>query len=164
MNVDIDFNSELRQIEREIERCKPTLRSCRDECENVETEICDVKQLQRKAQFVLDNVRLEEENLHERFKNINLNYEACVERSRDHEDPDEAIRVNISEVTMRRQELLEELTQLKRKADDNGKKLARVRAMVAEQEVDNFFVYKFFLYKCFILSNSSITHYNKLLL
>lgn len=141
MDVDsVDFNNELRRIEREIDRCRPTLQSCRDECENVETEICDVRQLQRKAQFVLDNVRSEEEDLHDRFKNIHLNYETCVERSGDHQDPDETIHARMNELVTQRRELLEEFAQLKRKADDNGKKLARVRAMIAEQEVDNFFI------------------------
>jgi len=138
MDIDsVDFNSELQQIEREINRCKPTLQSRRDECENIETEICDVRQLQRKAQFVLDNVRSEEENLHERFKNIRLNYEACVEKAGGHEDPNETICVRINELMTQRKELLEELAQMRRKADDNGKKLARVRAMIVEQEVDN---------------------------
>lgn len=139
MDVDgVDFNSELEQIEREINRCKPTLQSRRDECENIETEICDVRQLQRKARFVLDNVRSEEENLQERFKNIRLNYEACVEKADGHEDPNETICVRINELMTQRKELLEELTRMKRKADDNGKKLARVRAMIVEQEVGNF--------------------------
>ncbi|TGZ53403.1 uncharacterized protein [Temnothorax longispinosus] len=138
MNIDsVDFDSELRQIEREINRYKPTLQSCRDECENIETEICDVRQLQRKAQFVMDNVRWEEENIHERFKDINLNYDACVERSSSHEDPNETISAGISELTTQRREMLKELGRLRRQANDNGKKLTRVRAMIAEQEEKN---------------------------
>ncbi|XP_077266645.1 uncharacterized protein LOC143899831 isoform X2 [Temnothorax americanus] len=138
MDIDsVDFNSELRQIEREINRYKPTLQSYRDECENIETEICDVRQLQRKAQFVMDNVRWEEENIHERFKDINLNYDACAERSGGHEDPNETISAGISELTTQKRELLKELGRLKRQANDNGKKLTRVRAMIAEQEEKN---------------------------
>lgn len=136
----VDYNSELRQIEREIDRCRPMLQSYCDERENVETEIYDVRQLQRKAQFALDSARSEEEDLHDRFKNIRLNYEACVERSDGHEDPDETIHARINELAAQREQLLEELARLKRKADDNGKKLARVKAMIAEQEVNNSFV------------------------
>lgn len=139
MDVDsIDFNSELRQIEREINRYKPTLQSSRDERENVETEICNTRQLQRKAQFVLDNVRLEEENLHEHFKKIRLNYEECKERSSDDKDPTETVRARMSELAARRKELLKELTRLRKNVDDNEKKLAHVKAMLAEQEVNSF--------------------------
>lgn len=139
MDIDsVDFNSELCQIEREINCCKPTLQSCRDEHENIETDICDVKQLQRKARFVLDNVRSEEEDFRERFKNIHLNYEACVERSGGYEDSNEMIHAKISELTTQRKTLMEDLVQLKRNANDNSKKLARVKAMIAEQEVDIF--------------------------
>lgn len=150
--MDVNFRSKLRQIEREIDRCRPMLQSCRDECENVETEICNVGQLQRKAQFTLDMARSEMEILHDRFKNIRLNYEACVERSGGHEDSDETIHARMNELAAQREELLEELARLKRKADDNGKKLARVKAMIADQEVENSFVL------CFI-----VVHYNKLL-
>jgi len=138
MDDSVDLKNELRRIEREIDCCKPTLQSCRDEYESVETEICDVRQLQRKARFVFDNVRSEEENLHERFKNIRLNYEACIERSGGYENPDETIRAKINELTTQRKNLMEELVQLRRRANDNGKKLARVKAMIAEQEVDDF--------------------------
>jgi len=135
MDVDsVDFNSELRQIEKEIDRYKPTLQSSRDERENVETEICDTRQLQRKAQFVLDNVRLEEENLHEHFKKIHLNHEECKEKSSANKEPTETIRARMSELAAQRKELLEELTRLRKNVDDNEKKLARVKAMLAEQE------------------------------
>jgi len=132
-----DLKNELRQIEREINYCKPMLQSYCNEYENIETEICDVRQLQRKARFVLDNVRLEEEDLCERFKNIHLNYEACIEKS-GYKDPNETIRIKINELTTQKKNLLEELVQLRRKADDNTKKLIRVNAMIAEQEVINF--------------------------
>lgn len=146
MDVDsVNFNNELRQIEREIDRCRPMLQSCRNECENAEMEICNVRQLQRKAQFTLNTVRSEEEDLHDRLKNIRLNYEACVERSGDHEDPDETIHARTNELAAQRKQLLEELARLKRKADDNGRKLTRVKAMIAEQEVDNYFFVLFHL-------------------
>lgn len=140
MDVDsVDFNSELNQIEREINRCNPTLQNLRIDLENVETESCNMRQLQRKAQFVLENVRSEQEHFCERFKNIRLNYKGCVEKLGGHEDPDEeTIRAKTSEVKAQRKELLGELERLRKKADDNGKKLARVRVMIAEQEVDNF--------------------------
>lgn len=135
MNVDsVDFNSELRQIEREIDRCKPTLQGYRDESENIETEICNVRQLQRKARFVLNNVRSEEQDLHERFKNISIDYDTCVERSGGYEDPNETIRAKISELTTLRTNLSEDLAQMRRRADSNAKKLVRVKAMIAEQE------------------------------
>lgn len=105
-----------------------------NEYENIETEICNIRQLQRKARFVLDNVRLEEEDLCERFKNMHLNYEACIKIS-SYEDPNETIRIKINELTTQKKNLLEELIQLRKKADDNTKKLACVKAMIAEQEV-----------------------------
>ncbi|XP_011050476.1 PREDICTED: uncharacterized protein YGR130C-like [Acromyrmex echinatior] len=131
-----DLKNELRQIEREINCCKPMLQIYRNKYENIETEICDVRQLQRKARFVLDNVRLEEEDLCERFKNIHLNYKACIEKS-GYKDPNETIHIKINELTTQKKHLLEELVQLRRKADDNTKKLARVNAMIAEQEKKN---------------------------
>ncbi|KYN18034.1 hypothetical protein ALC57_09679, partial [Trachymyrmex cornetzi] len=134
---DNDLKNELCQIEKEINCYKPMLQNYRNEYENIETEICDVRQLQRKAQFVLDNVRLEEEDLCERLKNIHLNYKACIEKS-GYKDPNEMIRIKINELTTQRKNLLEELVQMKRKADDNRKKLARVNAMIAEQEVINY--------------------------
>ncbi|KYN32307.1 hypothetical protein ALC56_13164 [Trachymyrmex septentrionalis] len=136
----MDLKNKLRQIEREINCCKPMLQSYRNEYKNIEMEICEIRQLQRKARFVLDNVRLEEEDLCERFKNIHLNYEACIEKS-DYKDPNEMIRIKINELTTQKKNLLEELVQLRRKADDNIKKLARVNAMIAEQEVINFNTY-----------------------
>ncbi|XP_018306179.1 uncharacterized protein [Mycetomoellerius zeteki] len=95
-----------------------------------------IRQLQRKARFVLDNVRLEEEDLCERFKNMHLNYEACIKIS-SYEDPNETIRIKINELTTQKKNLLEELIQLRKKADDNTKKLACVKAMIAEQEEKN---------------------------
>ncbi|XP_028046720.1 uncharacterized protein LOC105837656 isoform X1 [Monomorium pharaonis] len=132
----VDLNK-LRQIEREIDCYKPMLRSYRDKYENIETEICDVRQLQRKARFVLDNVRSEEEDLHASFRNLRLNYEACVERSSGYEDPNETIHAKINELTTMRRKLMEELTQFRKKADNHGQKLARVKAMITEQEKRN---------------------------
>ncbi|XP_011166337.1 uncharacterized protein LOC105200472 isoform X2 [Solenopsis invicta] len=138
INDSVDLiNSKLSQIEREIDCNKPMLQSCRDKYENIETEICNARQLQRKAQFVLDNVRSEEENLHESFRNLRLNYEMCVEKSGGYQDPNETIRVKINEVTTLRKNLMEELLQLRKKLDDDGKKLVRVKAMITEQEKKN---------------------------
>ncbi|XP_011879842.1 PREDICTED: uncharacterized protein LOC105568631 isoform X2 [Vollenhovia emeryi] len=138
MDVDgIDFDNELRRIENEINRHISTLQSHRYECENTEVKIRDVRQLQRKAQFVLNNVQSEQETFYERFKNLSLNYEACVERSGGHEDPNETIRARISELTTRKNELLDELARLRRNLNDNGRKLANVRAMIVEQEGKN---------------------------
>lgn len=134
-NDSMDCNIELNQMEREIDEYKSKLRNCRDKYENMETEICNTRQLQSKALFVLDNVQPMEEDLHERFKNIHVNYEACVVKSGGYEDLDETLRAKINELAKQRNALMEELTQLRKNADDNDKKLARVKAMVTEQEV-----------------------------
>ncbi|KYN08314.1 hypothetical protein ALC62_00697 [Cyphomyrmex costatus] len=145
MDDNVDLENEFRQTEKEINCCKPMLQSYRNEYENIETEICYVRQLQRKAQFVLENVRLEEEDLCERFKNIHLNYEACKEKS-GYEDPNEMIPMKINELTTQKKNLLEELVQLRKKADNNTKKLTRVKAMIAEQEVIDFNTYPLKMY------------------
>ncbi|XP_011644095.1 LOW QUALITY PROTEIN: uncharacterized protein LOC105431540 [Pogonomyrmex barbatus] len=137
MDIDsIDLNTELYRVEKELDCCKPTLQSCREKYESTETEICDVKQLQCKAQFVLDNVQLEGKDLNERLKNIHVTYETCVKISGS-EDTNETIRAKINELTTQRKTLMEELVQLRKTANDNEKKLARVNAMITDQEEKN---------------------------
>ncbi|XP_072764609.1 uncharacterized protein [Anoplolepis gracilipes] len=138
MDVDnMDYNSELHQIKKEIDHYKLKLRNCRDKYENMETKICNVRRLQSTSLFVLNNVQPMEEDLHESFKNIHLNYEACVKKSGDDEDLDETIRTKISELTTQKNTLMEELVQLRKNADDNNKKLARVKTMIVEQKEKN---------------------------
>ncbi|EZA61868.1 hypothetical protein X777_04679 [Ooceraea biroi] len=43
----------------------------------------------------------------------------------------------MNELTSQRNSLMEELVQLRRHADDNGRKLAHVNAVITEQEVIN---------------------------
>ncbi|XP_014485771.1 PREDICTED: golgin IMH1-like [Dinoponera quadriceps] len=133
----IDLTSELERMERNINYYESKLQSCRDKYESVEMEICDVKQLQYKAQFQLDHTRLEELSMQERLQKIRLNYEACVEKSSGYEDPDERVHAMISELTTQRNALMQELKQLKKNAEKNGAKLAHVRAMIKEQEEKN---------------------------
>lgn len=136
MNVDdIDYNNELHQMKRKIDHYKSKLRDCRDKYENMVTTICNVRHLQNKASFVLNNVQPMEEDLHERLKNIHLNYETCTQKLGGYEDLDEKVRTKINELTIQRDALMEELAQLKKNADDNDKKLIRVKAMIMEQEV-----------------------------
>ncbi|KAM0731452.1 hypothetical protein ACS0PU_002512 [Formica fusca] len=138
MDVDsMEYNSELNRMERKIDHYKSKLRDCRDKYENMETEICNVRRLQSKSLFVLDNVQPMEEDLQERFKNIHLNYEACVEKSGGYEDLGEMISAKINELKIQRNALMEELAQLRKNADDNNKKLARVKGMITEQEEKN---------------------------
>ncbi|XP_050456440.1 uncharacterized protein LOC126854086 [Cataglyphis hispanica] len=138
MDVDnMDYNSELHQMEREIDHYKSKLRDCRDKYENMETEISDVRRLQSKSLFVLNNVQSMEEDLQESFKNIHLNYEACAEKCGGYEDLNETINAKINELKIQRNALIEELAQLKKNADDNNKKLIRVKAMITEQEEKN---------------------------
>lgn len=122
-------------MEREIDHYKSKLRDCRDKYENIETKICNVRQLKSKTLFMLNNVQPMEEDLHERLKNIHLNYETCTEKSGGYEDLDETIRAKINELTIQRNALMKELAQLKKNADDNNKKLVRIKAMITEQEV-----------------------------
>lgn len=138
---DMDYNSKIHQMEREINHYKSKLRNCRDKYENMETKICNVRRLQSKSLFVLNNVQPMEEDLHERFKNIHLNYEACAEKSGGYEDLDETLRAKLNELTIQRNALMEELVQLRKNADDNNKKLARVKAMISDQEASDFNAY-----------------------
>ncbi|XP_012232355.1 epidermal growth factor receptor substrate 15-like [Linepithema humile] len=133
----MDFDSELHQMERAIDHYKLKLQRSRENYERVETEICDVNQLQHKASFMLNDMQLKKENLYECLKNIHLNYESCVEKSGGYKDQDEKIRTKVSELATKRSNLMEELTQLKKNADDNDKKLVRVKAMITEQEQKN---------------------------
>lgn len=156
MNVDdIDYNSELHQMERKIEYYKLKLRDSRDKYENIETKICNVRQLQNKALFVLNNVQPMEEDLHERLKNIHLNYETCTEKLGGYEDLEETVRAKINELTIQRDALMEELAQLKKNADDNNKKLIRVKAMIMEQEVISPPMFKL------LLQGLHVNFYNK---
>lgn len=136
-----DLGNELRQMERNINYYKTKLQSCRDRYENVEMGICDVKRFQQKALFELNNARMEEQNLQEHLEMIRLNHEACVEKSGGYEDLDEKVRVTISELTTQRSTLMEELVQMRKITDINGKKLARVNTMIEEQEVILMFVF-----------------------
>lgn len=139
MDVDnMDYNSEVHKIEKKIDHYKSKLRNCRDKYENIETTIYNVRRLQSKSLFVLNNVQPMEEDINERFTNIHLNYEVCVEKSGGHKDLDETIRAKINELTLHRNTLMQELAQLRKNADDNNKKLARVKAMITEQEVNDF--------------------------
>lgn len=139
MDIDnMDYDSKIHQMERNIDHYNSKLRNCRDKYESMETKICNVRQLQSKSLFVLKNVQPMEEDLHEQFKNIRINYEACAKKSGDNEDLDETIRTKINELSIQRNTLIEELMQLKKNADDNNNKLARVKAMITEQEVSDF--------------------------
>ncbi|KMR04578.1 laminin subunit beta-4 [Lasius niger] len=137
IDSDTDYNSKIHQMEREINHYKSKLRNCRDKYESMETKICNARRLQSKSLFALSNVQPMEEDLHERFKNIHLNYEACAEKSGGYEDLDETLRAKLSELTIQRNALMEELVQLRKNADDNNKKLARVKAMISDQEKKN---------------------------
>lgn len=134
----IDFESELHQMESKINYYKSKLQSCRDKYESVQIEIDGVKRMQHKALFVLNNTQLEEQILHERLEDLHLNYETCVKKS-DCEDLDETIRAKTNELATQRKTLMEEMKQLKKHADENDKKLARVRVMITEQEVNSFY-------------------------
>lgn len=141
MNVvaNIDFASELRRMERNIDYYKSKLRSCRDKYERVEMKIRDARQLQRAALLVLDNARIDED-LHERLSGIHLSCET-TQRTNGREDPNETIRAQISELAVQRSTLMEELMQLRKNANENGEKLAWVNAVVTEQEVNNCNIY-----------------------
>ncbi|XP_020286008.1 uncharacterized protein LOC109855806 isoform X2 [Pseudomyrmex gracilis] len=122
----IDFESELHQMESKINYYKSKLQSCRDKYESVQMEIDDAKRMQHKAKFVLNNTQLEEQILHERLKDLHLNYETCVKKS-DFKDLDKTIRAKTNELATQRKTLMDEIKQLKKHADENDKKLARVK-------------------------------------
>jgi len=134
-----DFNNEFRRMEGKINYYKAKLRSCREKYKSVETSIHDArKRCSQKGLFVLDDAgQSEEENLHERLRDIHLSHDACVKKSNSQKNPNETIRANIGELTLQRNTLMEELMQLRRNADDNDRKLARVNAMITEQETVN---------------------------
>lgn len=137
----MNFDNELYRMEREIDHYKLKLQSSREKYEKIKTEICDVNQLQHKASFMLSNMQLKKENLCKRLNNEHLNYDLCVEKSGGYKDLDEKIHTRISEMATKRSNLMKELTQLKKTVDDNNKKLARVNAMITEQEVSNIKIY-----------------------
>jgi len=133
-----DLNNELRRMEGKINYYKAKLRSCRERYKSVETNVHDARKRSRKGSFVLDDAgQSEEENLHERLRDIHLSHDACVKKSDSQKNPNETIRANIGELTLQRNTLMEELMQLRRNADDNDRKLARVNAMITEQETES---------------------------
>ncbi|XP_029158774.1 uncharacterized protein LOC114931030 [Nylanderia fulva] len=137
MDIDMDYSNKTHEMERKIDHYKSKLRNCRDKYESMETKIYNVRRLQSKSLFVLQNVQPMEEDLHEQFKNINLNYEMCVKKSSDYEYLEKTLHTKISELSIQRNTLMEELVQLRKNADDNNKKLALVKVMITEQEEKN---------------------------
>lgn len=131
----VNLSSELNQIEQNVNYYKWRLQNCRDQYENVEMKICDVRQSQEEALFALNKARMKEEDLQERLEDINLSYQVCVEKSGGIQDPDERIRATISELTTRRNTLMQELVGLRKITENNNRKLARVNVMITEQEV-----------------------------
>jgi chromosome segregation ATPase len=138
-----DFNNEFRRMEGKLNYYKAKLRSCREKYDSVEMNIHDMRKRLQKGLFILDNAeQSEEENLHERLRDIHLSHDACAKKSDSQKNLNEMIRANIGELTLRRNTLMEELMQLRRNADDNDRKLARVNAMITEQEIINSIHYK----------------------
>lgn len=138
-NMDFDNH----QMQQEFNRYKLKLQNKREKYERAKLEICDVNQSRHKATFALNDMQLKIENVQQQLKNVHMNYESCVEKAGGYKDLNEKIHTNVSELAMKRDNLREELVQLKRIADDNNKKLARVNAMIAEQEVSKIYLYKF---------------------
>lgn len=138
MDIDMDYDSKIHQVKRKLDYYMLKLCSCRDKYKSMETKICNVKQSQSKPLFMLKNVQSMEEDLHKQFKNIHINYEACIEKSGNYKDLDEMLRTKMNELSIQRNTLMEELVQLRKNVDDNNKKLVRVKAMITEQEVSDF--------------------------
>ncbi|RLU21168.1 hypothetical protein DMN91_005541 [Ooceraea biroi] len=132
-----DFSGKPQQRQINYYRSRP--QSCREKYESGEAEVCGVKEkLQWRGLFVLDNAREDDDeiNLRERLRDIHLSDDACTKEP-DSQNLSETIRANMNELTSQRNSLMEELVQLRRHADDNGRKLAHVNAVITEQEEKN---------------------------
>lgn len=129
----VDFNDELRRMERKIDYYKSRLQSCREKYVEVDIRRDPRERRLWKSLFVFDKMRSDEKDLHERLRDIHLSHDA---RPSDGPGttPSETIRANMSELTSRRNTLMEELLQMRRNADDNDRKLAHVNAMITERE------------------------------
>lgn len=124
---------------------------CQSKCESTVTKIYDVNQLKDKGTFVLKDVTRKYSNLDEELYEIHCNYVKCAEKINSCE---EYVNRKIDALTLQRDNLKKELSELKTKTEENDKMLMEIKKMITIQEViifslrqytrSNFYIIFFF--------------------
>ncbi|XP_034184010.2 uncharacterized protein LOC117606093 [Osmia lignaria lignaria] len=122
------------ELDEQMKDVKSKLLECQSKCEDTIIEMCNVSQLKDKGTFVLKDVVRKYNDLDKELYQIHCNYIKCAEKIDSHE---EYIIRKIKTLTLQRDNLKEELSEIKRKADENDKILTEIRKMITIQEKKN---------------------------
>lgn len=131
-NENTNESCQYYELDKEMKDVKSKLLECQSKCEETIIKMCNVSQLKDKGTFVLKDVVRKYNDLDKELYDIHCNYVKCTERINSHEDY--VIR-KIKTLTLQRDNLKEELSELKRKADENDKILMEIKKIITIQEV-----------------------------
>ncbi|XP_076395909.1 uncharacterized protein LOC105664116 [Megachile rotundata] len=127
-------NEDLFQLDEEINDVRSKLLECQSKCESTVSKIYDVNQLKDKGTFVLKDVTRKYSKLDEELYGIHCNYVKCAEKINSCE---EYVNQKIDALTLQRDNLKKELSELKTKAEENDKQLMEIKKMITIQEKKN---------------------------
>lgn len=120
------------QTEKEIDNIKLELAGTRKEYQAVGAEICKVTQLKNKAMFILKDTQRKYSQFEKDLKEIHSDYVELVKSVNSHE---KTIYRRIESLTLERNMLKNEIDEMRRRADENDKKLAEIKKLITIQEV-----------------------------
>ncbi|XP_076288326.1 uncharacterized protein LOC143212898 [Lasioglossum baleicum] len=120
------------RVEEEIDNIKLELAGSRKEYQTVEAEICKVTQLKNKALFILKDTQRKYNQFEKKLKEIHSDYMECVKIVNSYE---KIIYRRIESLTLERNNLKNEIHELRKHADENNKKLAEIKKLITIQEV-----------------------------
>ncbi|XP_076173346.1 uncharacterized protein LOC143149661 [Ptiloglossa arizonensis] len=125
---------ELYRIDEEIQHSKSELIDCRKECESTEMEMITVNQLEDKGIFILKDMERKYKELDDELEKVHHDYIKCANNVNRYE---EAVSQKVSSLTQERDNLRKELSDLRKVADENSKKLIEIKKMITIQEKKN---------------------------
>ncbi|XP_076238168.1 uncharacterized protein LOC143181558 [Calliopsis andreniformis] len=127
-------------MDEELENVRSELFQLRKKCECTEMEIYDVNKLRDKGVFVEKTVERKYETIVEELKGIHCNYTKCIRKVNSQKGIDYE---KIHSLTLQRDSLRKELTELKMVMDENNNKLTEIKKIISAQEVRVYFLLKY---------------------
>ncbi|XP_053973013.1 uncharacterized protein LOC128873448 [Hylaeus volcanicus] len=125
---------DLGEIKMAIEYYKSKLVECRNDYQSTEMEIFNVNHMANKGLFILKDMEIKYKDLEVELDKVHCEYIKCVQNVNNYE---ETVHQKVNSLTLKRDNLKKELTDLKNVADENDKKLIEIRNMITVQEKKN---------------------------
>ncbi|XP_076380404.1 uncharacterized protein LOC143259959 [Megalopta genalis] len=125
---------DFRLVDEEINDIKVELAKSRKEYQSVEEEIREVCRLKDKGLFILKDKERKYKELESEMNEIHNDYMKCVEKVNSYE---KNVQHKIESLTLLRANLKQELEELQKRADENGRNLADIKRRITVQEKKN---------------------------